>query len=356
MKTATAILLATSALTAATSNATQDPGLLPDVPQPESLMDAFVAEDDGCNGYVKYCNKRLSQVLWMGAHNSLTDVGFALQRNQYVDGPRLLDAGVRYLDIDTCAYAKGGKRVAPYVCHGTQKLITQWYQPTQDGLELIKTWMDANPREVIMLNFGDINDFMAMDSNNKATSTAQLRGELVPVLRDVFEDMVVLRGDAMDAEVQADTATLQDLIDANRRVIVNIGKNHSTSSLYWGQNDVVCNDAWYPKALKVDPLHFNYDWKAAYAYIDANMRVPCAKKPQTINKLEFEFHTPLVSIIDSTHLGQALDAYLGGLEASNKGTIQAPFFPFNMILTDHSDKWSSYYPKWHATHLNKLQN
>ncbi|KAF0700315.1 Aste57867_9128 [Aphanomyces stellatus] len=337
-------------------NATEDPDLLPDDERLEShVEDIFVAEKDGCNGYVKYCNKRLSQVLWMGAHNSLTDVGFAVQRNQFVDGPHLLDAGVRYFDIDTCARKQSGKREAPYVCHGSKKIITQWYQPTQKGLQLIKHWMDANPREVIMLNFGDINDFMALDGDNTATSTAQLRGELVPVLRAVFGNMVVLRGDPMDAQVHADTATLQDLITANRRVIINIGKGRSSNPLYWGQNDVVCNDEWYPSALKPDILHLNYDWNSAVSYIDAHMRGPCAKQPQLINKLEFEFHTALGGTIDSNHVGAALASYMSGLQTSNNGK-NAPYFPFNMVLTDHSDKWSSYYPQWHATHLNYLGN
>ncbi|KAF0700314.1 Aste57867_9127 [Aphanomyces stellatus] len=345
-----------TAVNRATYNASQDPGLLPDDDHLLNITEmTFGTDENGCNGYVKYCNKRLSQVLWMGSHNSLTDAGFAVQRNQYVDGPHLLDAGVRYLDIDTCAIMWNGQRVAPYVCHGTQLILTQWYQPTHKGLQLIKTWMDANPREVIMLNFGDINDFTALSGDNKATSTAQLRGELVPVLRDVFEDMVVLRGDAMDAEVHADTATLQDLITANRRVIVNIGKDRSTNPLYWGQNDVVCKDEWYPSGLNPDILHLNYDWNSAVSYIDANMRTPCAKQPQLINKLEFAFHTALGGTIDSNHVGAALDAYMNTLQTSN-GNKTAPYFPFNMFLTDHSDKWSSYYSQWHATHLNYLKD
>ncbi|KAF0700313.1 Aste57867_9126 [Aphanomyces stellatus] len=341
-------------LNSKTYNASQDAGLLPDDGRLPTM--SFVAEKDGCNGYVKYCNKRLSQVLWMGAHNSLTDTGTAVQRNQYVDGAQLLDAGIRYLDIDTCAIMRNGQRVAPYVCHGTQLVITQWYQPTQRGLRMIKKWMDANPREVIMLNFGDLSDFTVLSVNNEATSTGQLGGELVSVLRGVFGDMVVLRGDPLDAEIHADKAILQDLIKANRRVIVNIAKGRSSNPLYWSQSDIVCNDVWYDAALKVDTQQANYNWSSALSYIDTKMRGPCAKQPQLINKLEFAFHTTLGGTIDSNHVGKALDAYMNTLQTSNNGGKTAPYFPFNMILTDHSDKWSSYYPQWHATHLKYLSS
>ncbi|KAF0700317.1 Aste57867_9130 [Aphanomyces stellatus] len=331
-----------------------DPDILPDDATLTIPNEApFLPEVNGCNGYVKYCNKRLSQVLWMGAHNSLTDVGFAVQRNQFVDGPRLLDAGVRYFDIDTCAYMKHGQRVSPMVCHGDVWWRTLVYQPTHDGLRLIRAWMESHPREVIFLNFGDIDDFTALNDHGEATSTDRLRQELVPVLRSVFQDMVVLRNDPSDNATHADTATLQDLITANRRVVVTIGKGRSESSLYWSQDDLVCNGEWYPTSLQLDWTKFNYDWKPVYNYIDEHMRAPC-QHTQVINKLEFEFHTALGGTIDSNHVGQALASYMQDLEANNGRANAPPYFPFNMVLTDHSDKWAGYYPQWHATHLRFL--
>ncbi|KAF0700318.1 Aste57867_9131 [Aphanomyces stellatus] len=338
-------------------NRNTDPDLLLDR-TPLVLLDdpavpPFVAEAGGCNGYVKYCNKRLSQVFWMGAHNALTDGKDSLfvQRNQYVDGPRLLDAGIRYLDIDTCAYVKDGHRVSPVVCHGTLWWFTILYRSTHEGLVLIKQWMDAHPREVIFLNFGDIDDFTVLNDSFEATPTETLKLELLPVLRAVFGRMAILRGDEWGAAVQRDAVTLQDLIDVNRRVIVNIGKDRSQSPLYWAQDDMICDDEWYPDSLGVDFFRLDYTWGPAYEHIERRMRRPCATRPQILNKLEFEFHTALGGTIDSDHVGTALATYLDDLHTKN-GNATEPFFPFNLILTDHSDKWRAYYPEWHAVHLS----
>ncbi|CAK4626552.1 hypothetical protein LEN26_007174 [Aphanomyces euteiches] len=333
----------------------KDPDLLPDAPSFEIESAPFEAEAGGCNGYVRYCNKRLSQVLWIGAHNSLSDVGLAVQRNQFVDGPSLLNAGVRYFDIDTCAYVKNDKRIAPQVCHGDVWWRTMVYQATESGLQRIKSWLDQNPREVIHLNFDDINDFTALNGSGEATATQQLRDEIVATVRSVFGSMAVLRNDPWDKEIHQATAKLQDLIDANRRVVVSVGKGTSSNGAYWGQSDRVCNDEWYPTNLNLASLT-DYNWQPVEDYVNTHMRGPCAQAPQQLNKLEWEFHTALGGTIDSSHVGTRLDSYMSALKSANAATNGAPFYPFNLVLTDHSDKWSKFYPQWHDAHLSHLQD
>ncbi|KAF0700312.1 Aste57867_9125 [Aphanomyces stellatus] len=143
--------------------------------------------------------------------------------------------------------------------------------------------------------------------------------------------MSVLRGDPWDVSIQTDTATLQDLIAANCRVIVNVGKGRSDSPLYWGDDDTVCNGGYYPDSLGIDWTAFDYDWVSAVGYIDTHMRAPCTQGPQVINKLEFEFHTALGGTIDTNHVGQALARYMDGLHARN-GNKTRPFFPVQLDL------------------------
>ncbi|RQM31448.1 hypothetical protein B5M09_004014 [Aphanomyces astaci] len=335
-----------------------DPDLLPDVETPFVIdLNPLVAKAGGCNGFAQYCNKRVDQVLWIGAHNSLTDVGLAVQRNQFVNGPRLMDAGVRYFDIDSCAFDEKGKRVAPYVCHGQVKLLAQWYQSTETGLTLIRDWLVANPREVVFLNFGDVNDFSAVNAKKEATSTVQLRDEIASVVRSVFQDMAVLRNDPWDAQIKAGNATLQQLIDANRRVVVSIGKASDPSPTYWGQDDRVCNDVWYDDSLQADWIHNNYKWTPVLDFVETRMRQPCAAQPGVLNKLEFVFHTALGGTIDSHHVGDTLSTYMEALKTENDASPsirRSPYFPFNLVLTDHSDKWRELYPQWHNNHLTFL--
>ncbi|CAK4079229.1 unnamed protein product [Aphanomyces euteiches] len=309
---------------------------------------------DACNGYVGYCNRTINQVLWIGAHNALTDVGFALQRNQYVSGVDLLEAGIRYFDVDTCAFTRDGKRTVPMVCHGQEWYIAQVYQPTIAALAPIKAWLDAHPREVVVLNFGDISDFTALDSQGLATSTLRLRLELVQVVRGVFGSMAVLRGDdPWDAAINANKATLNALITANRRVVVNIGNDHSDNAAYWGMDDRVCRHAWYQDSLHLTADRLSYDWTPVLREIEQEQRQPCASHPLLFNKLEFAFVNDLSGIVDGASVGSTLAAYMQRLVERNRG-VAAPFFPFNLVLTDHSDKWTALHRSWHHLQLDNL--
>ncbi|RQM31444.1 hypothetical protein B5M09_004013 [Aphanomyces astaci] len=319
------------------------------------LTSTTAVSSTACNGYVGYCNQTLGQVLWIGAHNALTDTGFALQRNQFVSGPALLDAGIRYLDIDTCAFVANAKRTVPMICHGYEWYLAQVHQPTVAGLLPIKQWLDKHPHEVIVLNFGDIADFTAVNIRGIATSTLQLRDELSYVVRQVFGSMAIWRDEPWDAAVNSNKATLGDLIAANRRVVVNVGISRSDSPNAWGQSDRVCREAWYPVALEWNDDHTDYNWAPVVQLVDDTMRSPCATNPQLLNKLEFQFHNALGGSIDAASVGVALNVYMESLVRRNGPIDKAPYFPFNLILTDHADKWKSYYPNWHCRHLKYLE-
>ncbi|ETV84647.1 hypothetical protein H257_03790 [Aphanomyces astaci] len=319
------------------------------------LTSTTAVSSTACNGYVGYCNQTLGQVLWIGAHNALTDTGFALQRNQFVSGPALLDAGIRYLDIDTCAFVANAKRTVPMICHGYEWYLAQVHQPTVAGLLPIKQWLDKHPHEVIVLNFGDIADFTAVNIRGIATSTLQLRDELSYVVRQVFGSMAIWRDEPWDAAVNSNKATLGDLIAANRRVVVNVGISRSDSPNAWGQSDRVCREAWYPVALEWNDDHTDYNWAPVVQLVDDTMRSPCATNPQLLNKLEFQFHNALGGSIDAASVGVALNVYMESLVRRNGPIDKAPYFPFNLILTDHADKWKSYYPNWHRRHLKYLE-
>ncbi|CAK4695844.1 hypothetical protein LEN26_013813 [Aphanomyces euteiches] len=309
-----------------------------------------VTDPTACNGYVGYCNKTFGQVLWIGAHNSMSDVGEAIQRNQFVDSPTLLKAGVRYFDVDTCTFSEDGRRTSVRVCHGTNELLVQNYQDLLPPLQQMKRWLDLHPREVVILNFGDIADF---SDGLTGEPSEPLKNAIADTVREAFGEMAILKGDTLDARVSADQATLQELIDANQRVVVNVGKETTIRhplAKYWGQNDRVCHDAWYPGSLRMNIFTRAFDWQSVFHVVEHTMRQPCGKAPKILNKLEWAFRTLLASAIDRKDIGVTLNRYMTDLHKVNRHQA-APFHPFNLILTDHSDKWSQYYDSWHRLHL-----
>ncbi len=329
-----------------------------------SLSVAFQAANEArtCNGYAEYCDKKISQVLWMGAHDAFSEANIStgyinamplpvVQRNQFVAAPALLDAGIRYFHVNTCAYASIGSstRQSPIVCHNAIKTIVQLYQPLETPLSQIKAWLDAHPTEVIYLNFINFHDFMVLSPDGMSgTETEALMDDVATVIRRVFGSMAILKGESeVDDRVSADSVTLGELISSNQRVIVEIG----TSSRY-SHNDRICNNAYYEDALPPSSNTWTTEnWSPMVDFVIQRMELPCSAQPRLLNKLEWQYRTATGQIIHGDGVGLALAQYISSLEAKNVPQGKSPYFPFNMVLTDHSDKWTSYYDQWHRTHL-----
>ncbi|KAJ7809027.1 PLC-like phosphodiesterase [Mycena leptocephala] len=101
-----------------------------------------------CNGNADLCNRSYGNTTFMGAHDSFafSSDPFALARDQEVDVPTQLGLGVRLLQAQ--AHLNNG---VIHFCHTSCALF--------DGgtvlayLTTVKTWLDANPNEVLTLLF-----------------------------------------------------------------------------------------------------------------------------------------------------------------------------------------------------------
>ncbi|KAJ6552991.1 PLC-like phosphodiesterase [Mycena capillaripes] len=101
-----------------------------------------------CNGHAELCNRSYGNTTFMGSHDSFafSEDPFALARDQEVDIPTQLGLGVRLLQAQ--AHLNDG---VIHFCHTSCALF--------DGgtvlayLTTVKTWLDANPNEILSLLF-----------------------------------------------------------------------------------------------------------------------------------------------------------------------------------------------------------
>ncbi|ODH46804.1 hypothetical protein GX48_07103 [Paracoccidioides brasiliensis] len=111
-----------------------------------------------CNGHPEYCNRRYTDVSFVGAHNS-PFVGFLPQHNQEISVINQLNLGIRYLQGQTHLNARGKLRM----CH------TSCFLENAGGLDAylkkVKSWLDDNPDEVVtlLITNGDVLDVSRFD-------------------------------------------------------------------------------------------------------------------------------------------------------------------------------------------------
>ncbi|KAK8071160.1 PLC-like phosphodiesterase [Apiospora hydei] len=108
-----------------------------------ALAFAPVALALDCNGHTELCDRKYSNVTFMGAHDS-SFVGILPSDNQLESVTKQLSGGIRYLTAQTHP-----KDDAIELCHTSCILLDAG--PLQDYLGDIKAWMDGNPNEVVTL-------------------------------------------------------------------------------------------------------------------------------------------------------------------------------------------------------------
>ncbi|KAF3000654.1 hypothetical protein E8E14_007269 [Neopestalotiopsis sp. 37M] len=96
-----------------------------------------------CNGNAALCDRKYSNVSFIGAHDS-PFVGILPTQNQLQDVTAQLNQGVRYLTAQT--HDKDG---AIQLCHTSCALLD--VGTLQDYLADIKTWLDGNANQVVTL-------------------------------------------------------------------------------------------------------------------------------------------------------------------------------------------------------------
>jgi hypothetical protein len=152
-----------------------------------------------CNGNDVLCSRKYSNVTQIGTHDSAF-VGILPTDNQFESVSSQLDAGIRFLQAQT--HLKNG---ALELCHTT---CTEKDAGTLVSyLTTITTWLAANPNEVLtlLLTNGD-SASVSLFGSDMATSGLSAYAYTPPSQLAI-----------------ADWPTLQELIDADTRLIMFLG-------------------------------------------------------------------------------------------------------------------------------------
>lgn len=125
---------------------------------------------DVCNGKAEYCDIPYSNVSFVGAHDSpFSALGGNLPSdNQDLSVTDILGLGIRYLQGQTHVNSAG----TPELCHTSCALLDAG--PLTDFLVTVKTFLDANPAEVVtlLLTNGDNLDVSVFDNAFRNASLA----------------------------------------------------------------------------------------------------------------------------------------------------------------------------------------
>jgi hypothetical protein len=149
--------------------------------------DGGTSEGAACNGHPALCDRRFDEVVYPTTHNahSAQEYGYSLFNANHISGlEKQLADGVRGLLMDV--YDNNG---AHDFCHGPCALGNT---PHVDGLNVIKSFLEANPREVIAIIYEDhlAVDQIAADyasTGLEAFTYAHPAGSPWPTLRAMIE-------------------------------------------------------------------------------------------------------------------------------------------------------------------------
>ena len=144
-----------------------------------------------CNGYESLCIKKYNEVAYLTTHNAYSSFedGFYLP-NQNLNITSQLNQGVRAFMLDV--YSEDDQLV---LYHGAPKLGSSLFS---DVLNEFKTFIDANPNEVITLI---LEDYISVSELSYALFTSG-------IIDDLYE------------YDEAGWPTLQDMIDLNKRIVL----------------------------------------------------------------------------------------------------------------------------------------
>ena len=163
----------------------------------------LVSADTACNGNVAYCSRIWSNITQIGSHDSAF-VGTLPTDNQDVSVTAQLNAGIRFLQAQTHVNPFGVFSLCHTSCYELDAGSVVSYLTT------IKTWLDANPNEVLtlLLTNGDNVDPSLFDT--AFTSSGLKQYAYIPP------------GSPAVLDINA-WPTLQEMITANTRLVMFLG-------------------------------------------------------------------------------------------------------------------------------------
>jgi hypothetical protein len=157
-----------------------------------------------CNGNADYCGRSYSDVSFVGAHDS-PFVGDLPTDNQNLAISAQLDFGIRFLQGQT---HMNGDTLD--LCHTS--CLLEDAGSLEDFLGEVKTWMDANPNEVITLLITNGDNVGIGNFSDAFTASGITQYAFVP------------QGSPSVLGI-SDWPTLQDLITAGTRLVAFLGKS-----------------------------------------------------------------------------------------------------------------------------------
>ncbi|KDR71550.1 hypothetical protein GALMADRAFT_143813 [Galerina marginata CBS 339.88] len=163
-----------------------------------------------CNGHAELCNRIYSNVTVVGAHDSFafSSDPLALARDQEIDITAQLNLGVRLLQAQSHIWTSNYTSVIQLLFDGGKVV---------DYLKTVKTWLDANPNEVLTLLF--------TNPEGQSVST---------VWKPAFDAAGITPLAYVPPSVpvkNSDWPTLGQLIDSGKRVVVFLDSGADTSSV-----------------------------------------------------------------------------------------------------------------------------
>jgi hypothetical protein len=185
-----------------------------------------------CNGLVELCDRRVDQVTFAGTHNSMSagkDGWFAPDQEDGI--PAQLQAGIRALLIDTQywetdASIAGQVRNEPSIAPQLQSILRGFnnnpqpgpllchsfcalgYKPLADGLAEIRSFLDANRNEVLIVI---VEDYVSL-------------GDMQTAMRD---SGLLKYAYAHDQREQSPWPTLRELIENDKRLVMSAENGRS---------------------------------------------------------------------------------------------------------------------------------
>jgi hypothetical protein len=220
-----------------------------------AVQGAPVKKSMACNGRPEYCQRKFSEVTFMGAHDSFATSTnpFALSRDRRISLSDQLSMGIRLLQGQ--GHAQDG---TVHLCHTSCMLFDGGSM--QDYLAAVKTFLDANLNEVVTLLFTNPEE-LSIEHYWHPAFVASGIAELafVPASSPVLSE---------------EWPTLQHLIMSGKRVVVFMDKG--------------ANSATVPYILS----EFEHIWESPYSVTDPTF--PC-KLDRIAGNLVPEQHMYLVN-------------------------------------------------------------
>ncbi|KAJ9608788.1 hypothetical protein H2200_006559 [Cladophialophora chaetospira] len=172
-------------------------------------------QSSACNNSPSLCSKPYNSIVHLGAHDSPfvrdASTGFSTSGDQYYNSTVQLSAGVRLLSAQV--HQSNGEY---HLCHSSCDLLDAGI--LSDWLREIKKWLDDNPNEVVTILLVNSDNASPQDLGAHFT-TAQLTDyAYVPPSTSVPPSGGVW-------------PTLQELITANKRLMVFVGSLDNPASI-----------------------------------------------------------------------------------------------------------------------------